>query len=207
MLEYKCIWKKEVKITMKKKFCLILSLILALSLCAIAIFTVSATGEADPLISLSYLEKIVLPSFKEDILSEIKAMNFTGYDGDEDDEDVFAYADESNKPESTDEAFTESDKDIVTGNNSYTLLELTYGQVVTADGICEFISRPGSKITVVSPFPAQGIADITNGNEILDGEEIPINAYCLIPRGGDGRGFTVQSENAYIMIRGEYTIG
>ena len=71
----------------------------------------------------------------------------------------------------------------------------------------EFIVRPGSNVCAVSPFPSQGIADITNGIEVLDGEKISINAYCLIPRGADGRGMTVVSEKAYIMIRGDYTIG
>ena len=81
------------------------------------------------------------------------------------------------------------------------------GQTILADSICEFIVRPGSRVVAVSPFPGQGIADITNGIEVLGGEQISINAYCLIPRGGDGRGLTVIGERAYIMIRGDYTIG
>ena len=76
-----------------------------------------------------------------------------------------------------------------------------------ADSICEFIVRPGSRVAVISPFPSQGVADITNGIEVLGGENVSINAYCLIPRGADGRGLTVLSEKAYIMIRGDYTIG
>jgi len=91
--------------------------------------------------------------------------------------------------------------------NSYTVIELSAGQTVTSNSVCEFIVRPGSKVVCLSPFEDQGIADITLGNEYLNGEEIAINSYCLIPRGADGRGFTVQSEKAYIMIRGDYTIG
>ena len=81
------------------------------------------------------------------------------------------------------------------------------GQTVMANSICEFIVRPGSKVEAISPFPEQGIADITNGIEVLNGDIISLNAYCLIPRGNDGRGMKVLSEKAYIMIRGEYTIG
>ncbi len=189
---------------MKNKIFLSLSLILAIIFTTVALLSVSASTEGDPLISLSYLEKIILPSFKDEILDEVDSKisdieysyeNNDEYDG----EDILnTFANGETKAENIDGQNTSS---------SYTLLELRCGQVVTADGICEFISRPGSKITVVSPFPAQGIADITNGNEILNDVEVPINAYCLIPRGGDGRGFKVQSENAYIMIRGEYTIG
>ncbi len=92
-------------------------------------------------------------------------------------------------------------------SNSYELLELTNGNTVIADSICEFIVRPGSKVTAVSPFPSQGIADITKGVEVMNDEAISINSYCLIPRGGDGRGIKVVGEKAYIMIRGDYTIG
>ncbi len=91
--------------------------------------------------------------------------------------------------------------------SSYELLELTQGKTIIADSICEFIVRPGSKVTAVSPFPSQGIADITKGIEVMNGEAISINSYCLIPRGGDGRGIKVVGEKAYIMIRGDYTIG
>jgi len=92
-------------------------------------------------------------------------------------------------------------------SKSYELIELTQGNTVLADSICEFIVRPGSKVTAVSPFPSQGIADITKGIEVMNGEAISINSYCLIPRGKDGRGIKVVGEKAYIMIRGDYTIG
>ena len=81
-------------------------------------------------------------------------------------------------------------------NATYKLLELNRGQSVMASSICEFIVRPGSKVNVISPFPTQGVADITNGVEVLSGQAVSINAYCLIPRGGDGRGITVVSDKA-----------
>ncbi len=92
-------------------------------------------------------------------------------------------------------------------SNSYAVVELNAGQVVYTDSVCEFIVRPGSTVACVSPFEDQGIADITLGNELMHGEIVPINSYCLIPRGGDGRGFMVYSEKAYVMIRGDYRIG
>lgn len=174
----------------KKKLTVVISLISALLLTAFAVMTTSAYTDSDPLITLGYLEQIFAPNLKQQIISEIQAQP-----------SVPEASDTSPAPTEADSAVSSD-----AGSNSYTLLELSLGQTVYADSICEFIVRPGSKVAAVSPFPAQGIADITNGIEVLSGEMISINAYCLIPRGNDGRGITVLSEKAYVMIRGEYTI-
>lgn len=158
----------------------------------------SASSESDPLISLSYLEKIVLPSFKQEILSEI-----SGSEIDLSDDIITEQVQETVSP-SENEAVNVDE--VIVPTASYTLIELSRGELVIAESICEFIIRPGSHVACVSPFEAQGIADITNGKEVLAGEEFAINAYCLIPRGGDGRGLKVVSDKAYIMIRGDYTI-
>ena len=174
----------------KKRTVIILSILTGILVSVFALFSVSAYSENDPLVTLSYIKEILFPSFKEEIISEISDMT-TGTSSDNTAEEDSAVS--TDIPGAADA--------------TYTLLELDLGQTILADSICEFIVRPGSKVNAVSPFPSQGIADITNGVEVLDGEQISINAYCLIPRGSDGRGMTVLSEKAYIMIRGDYTIG
>lgn len=184
----------------KKKKTVFISVVSGLTLAATAIFTAGAISEDDPLITLSYLEKIVLPSLKSDVKDEII-------------EDIKDEIRKELKEELSEEIASQTF--FVSGDeenedlslSEYTLIELDYGQTVTANSVCEFIARPGSYVTVISPFETQGIADITNSNELYDSDEIPMNAYCIIPRGGDGRGFTVQSQKAFIMIRGDYTIG
>ena len=170
----------------KRKLTVIFSIIVGVLLAVFAVFTASAYTDSDPLITLSYLQEIFAPSLKQEILAEAVT--------------VPAGSDVTQAPSSVDEAVPQ-------GANSYTLLELSLGQTVMADSICEFIVRPGSRVAVISPFPSQGVADITNGIEVLGGENVSINAYCLIPRGADGRGLTLLSEKAYLMIRGDYTIG
>lgn len=180
----------------KKKTAVIISLITVSLITVFAFVSVSAYSENDPLITLSYIRDILFPSFKQEIMTEVdERVNSLTFD----DPSVPAYSGTESGIENTD--------NISQADATYTLLELNQGQTVMADSICEFIVRPGSNVCAVSPFPAQGIADITNGIEVLDGERISINAYCLIPRGADGRGMTVVSEKAYIMIRGDYTIG
>lgn len=198
----------------KKKLSVIVSILLGVLLTVLAVLSTSAYSDNDPLITLSYLEQIFAPSLKEEIIAQVNSIT----PAEDSQESVPAINENYEAAENIDEAEnaqqvdnSEQTETVPTQNSSesksYTLLELTLGQTVMADSICEFIVRPGSRVAAVSPFPAQGIADITNGIEVLSGEMISINAYCLIPRGSDGRGISVLSEKAYIMIRGDYTIG
>ncbi|MCQ2432459.1 MAG: hypothetical protein MJ175_07640 [Clostridia bacterium] len=83
----------------------------------------------------------------------------------------------------------------------YEVLCLKKGQTLT--GSCELILRSG-KAEAVCPG-ANGIADLTVGTDIADKAEISLNHLLLIPR-DDGRGLTVLSGEAYVMVRGTYHI-
>ena len=199
----------------KTKVALICAVLTAVAVSVFVFTGVSAYSETDPLITLSYLEQIVVPEMKEEVTSFIE----TSFKDVRDDlaqelsnqidsklesvqPTVQASSNVTNSAVNSDEVSALSP-----ANASYTLLELNKGQKIMAQSICEFIVRPGSKVVAISPFDSQGVADITNGVEVLNSQELSINAYCLIPRGGDGRGMEVVSEKAYIMIRGEYTVG
>lgn len=176
--------------------------VLTISVCAFS--TVSFSQGSDPLVTLSYLTDIILPQMKTDIMAEI-AVNYQPDATVPEDEAAPNVQPEPEQPPVSDEIKEESEQPLPTG--TYTLLELEYGKSVFADSVLEFIVRPGSEVKTISPFDAQGIADITNGKEYLNGDTIEHNAYCLVPRGADGRGFTVTNEKSYILVRGEYHIG
>lgn len=176
-------------------------LICAFAVCSVfSLSLVSHSQNSDPLITLSYLNEILLPQFRTEILGDVdKKLNGT-------------YVPSSTQtPAVSVPDNTQPNTDISTApadvNTSYTLLELTLGQCVYTNSTLELIVRPGSEVYAVSPFPEQGIANITHGKEYLNGDRIDINAYCLIPRGGDGRGFYVNNEKSYVLVRGEYYIG
>lgn len=194
-------FRKEILMKLKRFSSILLSLVITVLIISFSVITVIAySSDEDPLITLSYLTDIVLPKFKNEITDEYKAYISSNI---QEDDNLLIDNDDSKpvtKPESDVPSST------TPTNNSYTLLELTLGQRVLVQSATEIIVRPGSIVCCVSPFDEQGIADITNGKEVLDGQEIAINAYCIIPRGNDGRGFTVNSNNAYVMIRGEYTV-
>lgn len=160
-------------------------LLCALCLGAFSFSLITYSDSDDPLVTLSYLTDIILPQMKKDILMEVATQeNASG---------VIS-------PDAPSASASE-----VSGD--YTLLELENGQCLYTNSVCEFIVRPGSDVQAVSPFETQGIADLTNGTEYLDGDTIALNAYCVIPRGSDGRGIVVLNEKSYILVRGEYYIG
>ncbi len=82
-----------------------------------------------------------------------------------------------------------------------------YGDIIyPADVSLEVLLRTGLS-QVVSPFDSQGLSNITNGTDMLDGTTLIKNHLLIIPR-NDGRGVKVLSrDGAWFMIRGEYTIG
>ena len=83
----------------------------------------------------------------------------------------------------------------------YTVVRLTHGQSVT--GNCEIILRSGTAAALCPG--ANGISDLTAGADLAGDTEISLNHLLLIPR-DDGRGITVTSAEAYIMVRGTYTV-
>lgn len=136
----------------------------------------------DPLISKSYIDEVLLPQISELIdikIAELKAV----FEKDEG---------------------TESTP--VTANTSYEVITLQNGQkLVAREGSIEIILRPGGTATIYSEIDGNGLADLTSGNELLDGAEAPINACLLVPR-ADGRGIVCTSQVSYVMVRGQYEI-
>ena len=164
---------------LKRLVSAILSLIISALVLTFSLVTVFAySSDDDPLVTLSYLNEVVIPKLKSELGGQAQSGSQT---------ESGAAASQS-------------------ASSTYEVVELEIGQKLIAKSGIELIVRPGSIVTASTPFDDQGIADITNGNELLNGDEIPINAYCVIPR-ADGRGIYVNSEKAYIMIRGEYSIG
>ena len=93
--------------------------------------------------------------------------------------------------------------------SEYEVVHLSAGQTLTADSSLELIPRSGELTAVITSETNRaagvGISDLTDGREVLDGETLESNHYMLVPR-ADGRGVTAVSGEAYLMVRGEYTI-
>lgn len=99
-----------------------------------------------------------------------------------------------------------SDENVAAVSSGYEVLELSQGQFITSNGgTVELIVRPGSSAIVVSDIPENGLSDISEMKEVLDGMEVGINHALIIPR-GDGRGVEITSEKAYVLIRGDFLV-
>lgn len=91
-------------------------------------------------------------------------------------------------------------------SNSFEVIFVEYGKEVQCTAPTEIILR-GGKAEVVSPFEDQGLSDLTDGTDLKNGTAVPKNHNLLIPRGEDGRGIVITSQDgAYIMVGGAYII-
>lgn len=105
----------------------------------------------------------------------------------------------SNPGSETDPVVTKS---YVDTKVSYQPLRLEAGQKLIGDEGTEMILRSGEATAVDNG--ANGVSDITAGKDLMTGNIVTANHLLLIPR-KDGRGIVVSTE-AWIMIRGNYTI-
>ena len=178
---------------MKRKAAVWLAVGLALVL-AVGAAAVAGSGD-DPLITLSYLKQIFLPEVKQEIAEDVSA-------------------------EITDEVRTLIEAAVEEALSAYEppaqtvepvqvevnfkVLRLQEGQILLGGEGCEVIWRSGHAMAI-SVYDDQGLADMTAGAEVFHGEELVRNHYYNIPR-EDGRGLEVLSAEAYLMVRGPYTI-
>jgi hypothetical protein len=76
------------------------------------------------------------------------------------------------------------------------------GKIIYGDSSTEMILRGGSAIVVCGE---NGVCDVTSGEDLYSGQNVPYNHLVIIPV-GDGRGFFTTSD-AYLMIKGGYYFG
>ena len=87
--------------------------------------------------------------------------------------------------------------------SGFTVLELTKGQKLFAGGGSEIILRGGTANAISGQFG--GLADITSGKDLNTGESLGLQ-HLLIASRDDGRGVVITSDQAWILIRGSYTL-
>lgn len=189
------------------------TILVALAFCVTFVFSIflnstvnadtaaESAPEADPfaLVTLDYINKTLIPQVEQMIDNKIAAIPAktapaenpaaTQPPAPTSPETTYQYQEMQNNPLA-----------------SFVLIELTKNQKIKAkDGTLEIILRPGGTAKALSAYQTQGIANITSGGELLDGDDIPMNHSLIIPR-SDDRGIIVTSVIAYMLVRGEYEI-
>lgn len=201
---------------------IITPLLLCCLLGSTAVLATSDTFDSstDPLVSLSYINEVVIPDLNAQI-AEAKAIAEANSDKASKGElqAVANRVTSLEKKMATVQASVTSileslaDEDNKPMSAAYSIVHMKYGQKLFSEKHSfEIILRTG-EAKAISPFSYEGgsehvmgIADITSGTDVTDGSAIEKNHMIVIPTGGDGRGILVTSEEAYILVRGEYYI-
>ncbi len=166
-----------------------------------AITAASAGSASNPLITLEYVNNVMIPNLEENIYNKVKDELYA---------DIYAQV-----IEDVSQNLAQDVADQLGGDfNAYTAIYLTKGQKLQAkpgmDKSCEIILSAGEGVCYVldeeNIKSKVGLRDCTTGLEILNGDACPSRHYVIIPR-GDGRGVQVTSSSgAYFLVRGEYEI-
>lgn len=187
---------------MKSKIFIATGIILCLAGTVLAAAGLEPGSSNDPLVTKSYVDSLIekleenfeeyLEEQLEDYLDELKD------DDEKEDEGKIENADDLNETLGNEET---------KANNSYVIKEFPENTKIICYANCELILRSG-KATINSFVAADGtengIQDITDGIDLKEGEDMPINHLLLVPR-TDTRGFTTTTP-VFVMIRGEYDI-
>lgn len=157
---------------------------------------------ADPLVSLSYINEVVIPSYDAK-LAELNAKLDTLVRS-----NTALSSENTALKARTDELVKKIDeleeKLAKPSDSGYSVVLLTKGQKLMAETPCEIILRSGSAIAV--SITTNGLNDITDGTELSNAVSVPLYHQLIVPRGGDGRGIQITGADAYVMVRGGYNI-
>lgn len=216
---------------MKKRIVTVLTVAaLAVALACGAVFA-SGTAE-DPLVSLSYLNSVVIPQLttmieqkvgeaagegqiavtdeqklKELVAQEVaKALSEEGSSDGEGTETGTGTENPGQEGQEGQEGQTpgqETPGQSATASQ-YEAVQLFEGQtIVGTQGGIEVLLRRGTFVCVDPD--GQKITNVTRGGEAGNGNELTLQNLYLIPR-SDGRGITCTSSEGWVMVRGAYTV-
>ncbi len=209
---------------MKKLRKYVVPVLLCAVLCATAVFAAgdSFDSSTDPVVSLSYIKEIVIPDLEAQIAEALAVAEANSNKASK--SELNALADRLSSLQkqlaNLNQVVAElkayiDDEDNKPMSAAWDSVRLTYGQKIFSEkNSFEIVLRTGTA-EVISPFSydnenveyEQGIIDKTaGGGDLLDGAPIEKNHELLIPVGGDGRGILVTSEDAFILVKGEYII-
>ena len=217
---------------MKKRIVTVLTVAaLAVALACGAVFA-SGTAE-DPLVSLSYLNSVVIPQLTtmieqkvgeaagegqiaavdEQKLQELVAQEVAKALSEEGSEEGSSDGEGTETGTGTENPGQEGQEGQTPGQETpgqsasaaqYEAVQLFEGQtIVGTQGGIEVLLRRGTFVCVDPD--GQKITNVTKGGEAGNGNELTLQNLYLIPR-SDGRGITCTSSEGWVMVRGDYSI-
>lgn len=148
--------------------------ITALIFTAMAVFAAEPGSDGDPLVTKSYIDGVI-QELKSYVETKINSTQTAG-------------------------GAIEADSKNVT--ESFEVVRLAQGQRITFSDSSELIVRMGTGKIIASE--KGGIADVTAGKDLSDGEKTTANHHLIVPL-DDGRGFEAL-DDVLVMVKGGYKI-
>lgn len=150
----------------------------------------SGGGKKDPLVTLSYLEDVVIPDILDQLSKKTKSV------------------DKQLKQDLADQidAYEEEMQNLVSntsvGSETYVLVTLTKGQTMALEVGCEMMLRVGTATVNAATSPA--LIDVTTGGTINGGASLVKNHLYMstIP----DRTLTPTADTVKLLVRGGYTV-
>ena len=169
--------------------------VVAITLIGIMTAYIYAAGTAeDPLISLSYLNSVLLPQIESRIDQRVKAATSDEL------EDAVAKAVE----ERLSSFISDGGGEISLSAGAFETVQLLEGQSLTArEGSVEVLLRRGI-FHCIDP-EGQGITNMTAGTEVRGGSTLTLQNLYLIPR-ADGRGIVCDTQEGWVLVRGSFLV-
>ena len=167
---------------------------------------------ADPLISLSYVNDILVPSYDAKLAELSAAISTLDTRLIESEKKVAALA-TTNAALMGENASLRAEIEALKAEDAairgeigegWEIVCLKKGAKLLAESPVEVILRSGTALVV--SIAQNGVNDISTGTELSNAAEVPLFHCLIVPRGGDGRGVQVTSAEAYLMVRGDYSI-
>lgn len=165
----------------KNRWCLrMVGLLLTSAVLMTAALAATPGTEQDPLVTLSYLEEV----FTKDILAQVDAKLSR-----RNAEIVQQLGGQSTGGESQ-------------RTDTFSVVTLTRGQVLTGDIGCEVMLRIGTASCVSPSNP--GLIDETSGETLSGGKALAVNHLYMMTI--EGRGVKATADTTKLLVRGTYTI-
>lgn len=189
------------QVKVKKSFFFVLAGIVFL---LVAVIMASAAGQpgsdSDPLVTKSYVDQQIAQ-----LNARIGSSGGTGGTGDSQAVDQLR-TDVGDLTKFIIDALTnvESLKNrITTLEGGFAVLELKKGQKLLLSGGSEAIMRSGEASAIKGTDGT--MIDISSGADLADGAKVVLQ-HLLISSRNDGRGLVIKSTNAFLLVRGAYSV-
>ena len=160
-----------------RRFSFMLAIVAVFAALSVTAFAVEPGSSKDPLVTLSYLEDVFFKEVMESVEERIEARN----------QDIAK----------------EVTGITTSGGDTFTVVTLSNGQVLTGEIGCEVMLRVGN--AVCSAPSAPGLIDETNASTLEDGKSLAKNHLYMMTI--EDRGVKATSDTVKVLVRGAYTIG